>query len=171
MSSTVSEVKRGRKESHVWDHYVKEALGSGHYSAKCYYCTQTWARGRPEILKSHLALYCKEVPLVIKSEYMEMLAVGTTSTNRNQNDLSVEIDSDRIDQTLIRCFICCGISFSTVNHPYFLEFVQSLCSAYHPPKRNLLSTTILDRETTIVLKKIQEELKYEENLTLGNLLF
>jgi hypothetical protein len=29
----------------------------------------------------------------------------------------------------------------------------------------------LDKETAIVLKKIQEELKYEENLTLGNLLF
>jgi hypothetical protein len=178
MTSPVSEVKRGRKESHVWDHYSKEPLGSGHYTAKCFFCSQTWARGRPDILKSHLALYCKEVPLSIKTEYMEMLAIGTTSTNRKQKssdtDSSAEIDIDRkdkIDQALIRYFICCGIPFSTVNHPYFIDFVQSLCFAYNPPKRSLLSTTILDKETAIVLKKIQEELKYEENLTLGNLLF
>lgn len=176
MSSTVSEVKRGRKESHVWDHYNKEPLGSGHYTAKCHYCTQTWSRGRPEILKSHLALYCKEVPLAIKSEYMEMLAIGSTSTNRKQkldtNSSAAEIDADkkdRIDQALIRYFVCCGIPFSTVNHPYFIDFVQSLCFAYNPPKRSSLSTTILNKETAIVLKKIKEELKYEEDLTLGNL--
>ena len=101
MSLTVSEVKKGRKKSHVWDHYAKEPLGSGHYSAKCNYCTQTWSRGRPEILKSHLALYCKEVPLSIKSEYMKMLAIETKSTSENDTNLSAEIDSNRIDQTLI----------------------------------------------------------------------
>ena len=184
MSSTISnsldnqntrEVRRGRKESHVWDHFFKEPLGSGHYTAKCNYCTQTWSRGRPEILKSHIALHCREVPLYIKTEYMEMLAIGTTSTNRNKKsdtDSSAELNADRkdkIDQALIRCFICCGIPFSTVNHPYFVDFVQSLCFAYNPPKRTSLSTTILNKETTIVLNKIKEELKYENNLTLGNL--
>ncbi|PKB95795.1 hypothetical protein RhiirA5_436022, partial [Rhizophagus irregularis] len=46
-------------------------------------------------------------------------------------------------------------------------FVQSLCFAYNPPKRSSLSTTILNKETAIVLKKIKEELKYEEDLTLA----
>ena len=101
-----------------------------------------------------------------------MLAVGIKSTNRNQNsdaDSSAEIDTNKINQSLIRFFVCCGIPFSTINHPYFIDFIQSLCFAYNPPNRLLLSTTILDKETTIVLKKIQE-LKHEENLTLGNLL-
>ena len=170
------EARRGRKESHVWDHFIKEPLGSGHYTAKCQYCAQSWSRGRPEILKSHIALYCKEVPLSVKTEYMEMLAIGTTSTNRRQKsdtaDSSAEFNADRkdkIDQSLIRFFVCCGIPFSTVNHPYFVDFVQSLCFAYNPPKRTSLSTTILNKETTIVLNKIKEELKYEDNLTLGNL--
>uniref|UniRef100_U9SXD0 BED-type domain-containing protein n=1 Tax=Rhizophagus irregularis (strain DAOM 181602 / DAOM 197198 / MUCL 43194) TaxID=747089 RepID=U9SXD0_RHIID len=174
MSSTVSEVRRGRKESHVWDHYFKEPLGSGHYTARCHYCNQNWSRGKPEILKSHLALYCKDVPLSIKSEYMEMLAIGSTSTNRKQkldtDSSAAEIDADKkdkIDQALIRFFICCGIPFSTVGHPYFIDFVQSLCFAYNPPKRSSLSTTILNKETAIVLKKIKEELKYEKNLTLA----
>ena len=186
MSSTVSDIQdnqsigetnRGRKASQVWDHFFKESLGSGHYSAKCNYCAQTWSRGRPDILKSHLALYCQGVPLSIKIEYMKMLATGSTSMNRKQKadtDPLVEIDinrKDKIDQALIRYFVCCGIPFSTVNHPYFVDFVQSLCFGYIPPKRDVLSTTILNKETATVLQSIQEELKYEDNLTLGNILY
>ncbi|GBC46360.2 ribonuclease H-like domain-containing protein [Rhizophagus irregularis DAOM 181602=DAOM 197198] len=173
-NQNIREVRRGRKESHVWDHYFKEPLGSEHYTARCHYCNQNWSRGKPEILKSHLALYCKDVPLYIKTEYMEMLAVGTTSTmNRKQktdSDSSAELTVDRkdkIDQALIRFFICCGIPFSTVGHPYFIDFVQSLCFAYGPPKRTTLSTTFLNHETAIILNKIKEELKYEKNLTLA----
>jgi hypothetical protein len=110
--------------------------------------------------------------LNIKAEYTELLATGVTSANRRQeSDTDGTIDTnkkDKIDQALIRCFVCCGIPFSTANHPYFIDFVQSLCHPYNPPKRTSLSTTILDKETATVLQKIQEELKYEENLTLGN---
>jgi hypothetical protein len=174
MSESISyEVKRGRKETQVWEHFTKESLGGGHYTAKCHYCENTWSRGRPDILKSHLALNCKEVPLNIKAEYMDLLATGATSVNRRQESDTdgSAIDTnkkDKIDQALIRCFVCCGIPFSTVNHPYFIDFVQSLCLSYNPPKRTSLSTTILDKKTVTVLKKIQDELKYEENLTLGN---
>lgn len=172
---TIQEVRRGRKESYVWDHFFKESLGSGHYSAKCHYCEKKWSRGKPEILKSHLALQCTEAPLGIKRQYMEILATGNTSdTNRrnDSHDSSVEIDANRkekIDQALILFFICCGIPFSAVNHPYFIDFVQSLCFGYNPPKRTTLSTKILNKEISNVLKKIDEELKYEENLTLGNI--
>jgi hypothetical protein len=147
-------------------------LGSGHYSAKCHYCDASWSRGRPETLKSHLALYCNKVPLNIKTEYMEMLAIGNTSTNRKQDDSSAELDinqTDKIDQALVRFFVCCGIPFSTVDHPYFVDFVKSLCFGYNPPKRTALSTTILHKEISAVLTKIKQELKYEENLTLGNI--
>ena len=113
-TSDIQKVKRGRKESHVWDHFTKESLGSGHYSAKCHYCAQTWSKGKPEVLKGHLALKCNEAPLNVKTEYMEALATGTTSTNRKQNtnvdfhDSSAEIDinkKDKIDQSLIRFFV------------------------------------------------------------------
>jgi len=183
MNSVISDrpdirvAKRGQPESHAWDHFTKESLGSGHYSAKCHYCATSWSKGRPETLKAHLALYCSQVPLNIKAEYMEMLAVGNTSVNRqqqsNSNDSSTELDinqTDKIDQALVRFFVCCGIPFSTVDHPYFLDFVKSLCFGYNPPKRTALSTTILNKEITLVLTKIKEELKYEENLTLGNIL-
>ena len=176
----IQEAKRGRPQSHVWDHFTKESLGSGHYSAKCHYCNASWSRGRPETLKSHLALYCNNVPLNIKAEYMEMLAMGNTSTNRNNrkqqtssDDSPAELDinqTDKIDQALVCFFVCCEILFSIVDHPYFVDFVKSLCFGYNPPKRTALSTTILHKEISAVLTKIKQELKYEENLTLGNIL-
>ena len=176
--STIQEVKRGPKESHVWNHFIKNSLGSGHYSTKCHFCSASWSRGRPDILKSHLALYCNEVPPDIKAEYMELLASGMISTNRKQktdsDNLSTEINinqKDKIDQALIRFFICCGIPFSAVNHPYFVDFIQGLCFGYIPPKRTVLSTSILNKEISIVLTKIKQELKYEENLTLGNIFY
>src|SRR5947208_11905073 len=105
MNSVISDrpdirvAKSGRPESHAWDHFTKQSLGSGHYSAKCHYCASSWSRGRPETLKAHLALYCSQVPLNIKSEFMELLASGNTSANRkqkeNSNDSSDVIDIDK----------------------------------------------------------------------------
>ena len=68
---------------------------------------------------------------------------------------------------LVRFFICCGIPFSTVNHPFFVDFTKSLCFGYNPPKRTTLSTTILNKEISSVLNKVNKELKNEYNLTLG----
>ena len=151
-------------------------MGSGHYSAKCHYCAALWSKEKPETLKSHLALHCNQVPLNIKAEYMEILAIGNTSANRKQqtssSDSSAELDinqADKIDQALVCFFVCCGIPFSIVDHPYFVNFVKSLCFHYNPPKRTAFSTTILNKEISAVLTKIKQELKYEENLTLGNI--
>jgi len=48
-----------------------------------------------------------------------------------------------------------------------VDFVQSLCFSYNPPKRTALSTTILNKEISAVMEKVNGELKHEENLTLG----
>ncbi|RIA83721.1 hypothetical protein C1645_833376 [Glomus cerebriforme] len=76
------EARRCRKESHVWDHFIKKLL----------------------------ALYCRKVPLPIKTEYMEMLAIGTTSTNRRQKsdtaDSSAELNADRKDKSIINLILC-----------------------------------------------------------------
>ena len=51
---------------------------------------------------------------------MEILATGNTSVNRQQtksNDSSAELDvdqADKIDQALVRFFVCCGIPFSAI---------------------------------------------------------
>ncbi|CAJ0897905.1 10401_t:CDS:2, partial [Entrophospora sp. SA101] len=36
----------------------------GHFSAKCHYCAEAWTRGKPELLKGHLALHCSAVPSI-----------------------------------------------------------------------------------------------------------
>ncbi|PKB91960.1 hypothetical protein RhiirA5_446725 [Rhizophagus irregularis] len=59
-NQNIREVRRVRKELHDWDHYFKEPLSSEHYKARCHYCNQNWFKEKPEILKSHLALYCKD---------------------------------------------------------------------------------------------------------------
>jgi hypothetical protein len=48
-----------------------------------------------------------------------------------------------------------------------VDFTKSLCFGYNPPKKTTLSTTILNKEISSVLNKINEELKNEDNLTLG----
>ncbi|CAG8769736.1 471_t:CDS:1, partial [Racocetra fulgida] len=47
------------------------------------------------------------------------------------------------DRALLKFFVCCGIPFSIVEHPFFLEFVKYLNQAYESPKQTYLSTTLL----------------------------
>ncbi|UZO18358.1 uncharacterized protein OCT59_009673 [Rhizophagus irregularis] len=78
-------------------------------------------------------------------EYMEIMATGTTSTNRKQksdSDSSAELTvskKDKINQVLyIQFFICCGIPFSTVGHLYFIDFVQT-----YPPICRICQLSIM----------------------------
>ncbi|RGB23170.1 hypothetical protein C1646_774913 [Rhizophagus diaphanus] len=158
VSDTTSDrkVKRDRKESPVWDHFIKESIDSDHYSVKCNYCAQIWSRGRPEILKLHLALHCNEALLNVKLKHIGILITSSASTNRRQisdTNSSTEISfcrSDNIDQALIQFFVCYGIPFSTVDHLYFVDFIQKI---------------------SVVLNKVNEELKHKKNLILGKSIY
>jgi len=107
--------KRGCKESMVWEHFIKETIGEGHFSAKCHYCTEAWSRGKPELLKGHLALHCSAVPTDVKFEYMQILAEQSSHSNKIQKvkssnspitnyfDSTAEVDvskRERINQAL-----------------------------------------------------------------------
>ncbi|CAJ0643437.1 5813_t:CDS:2 [Entrophospora sp. SA101] len=111
--------KRGCKESIVWEHFFKETIGDGHFSAKCHYCAEAWSRGKPEFLKGHLALHCSAVPTNIKLEYMQILIEQPLSSNKTQKinssnpsitnyfDSSAEVDAskrERINQALAKGF-------------------------------------------------------------------
>ncbi|CAH1763581.1 16563_t:CDS:2 [Entrophospora sp. SA101] len=56
----------------------------GHFSAKCHYCAEAWSRGKPELLKGHLALHCSAVPTNVKLEYMQILIEQFSSSNKIQ---------------------------------------------------------------------------------------
>ncbi|CAG8673911.1 1191_t:CDS:2 [Cetraspora pellucida] len=77
--------KRGHKEACVWNHFIKESTGS---------------RGRPEDLKSHLALFCNVIPQDIKLEYLEILASINSSRKIKKHDSSSDkLVSDYYDPT------------------------------------------------------------------------
>ena len=46
----------GPKRDEVWEYVnIGESLGDGHYRTNCKYSEFEWTRGRPQILKRHLA--------------------------------------------------------------------------------------------------------------------
>ena len=110
----------------------------------------------------------------IKREYLYILNSNINTTqqsiqgqSRNNNDQIDEIRVEKINKALIRLFVCCGIPFSVVDSPFFIDFTKSLCSGYEPPKRTTLSTRLLDTEIATITLKIEEELRHSTNLTLG----
>ncbi|CAH1766333.1 12642_t:CDS:2, partial [Entrophospora sp. SA101] len=133
-----------------------------HFSAKCRYCTEAWPRRKPEILKGNLALHCCAVLTDVKFEYMKILAEQPSPLNKMQRVNSSNSSITNYFDSSAEC----GIPFSTVSHPFFVDFVKSLCFEYNPPGKTTLSTIILNKEISSVLNKINEELKNEDNLTL-----
>jgi hypothetical protein len=62
----------------------------------------------------------------------------------------------------VKFFVCCGIPFATVENPFFLDFVKSLCPAYKSPGRNYLSTTLINSELAKVQINIEDDLVNEK---------
>jgi hypothetical protein len=75
--------------------------------------------------------------------------------------------SNRIDKTLTRFFVCCGVSFRIVESPFFLDFLQELNSSYNPPSRDILTNRLFEEELGYVNSKVSKELQVSKDLTLG----
>jgi len=123
-------------------------------------------------MKAHLALKCTMVTSDIKREYLHNINIRQQSiqdqySRNDNNDQIDEIKVEKINKALIRLFICCGIPFSVVDSPFFIDFTKSLCYGYKPPKRTTLSTRYLNTEIADITLKIEEELRHLTNLTLG----
>ena len=168
--------KVGKKKDKVWDYFnVVNIPNNSHKGAVCKFCGQSWKRGKPNDMKSHLALRCPNVNYSIKIEYLHMISSEDISDNeqltqqqlKNKNNNRDVIDITRANKALVRFFVCCGIPFSIVDSPFFQDFVKSLCFEYNPPKRTTLSTNLLNTEAANITLKIEEELHQSKNLTLG----
>ncbi|CAG8834264.1 24228_t:CDS:2, partial [Racocetra persica] len=108
----------------VWEYFHCEKTNShGHYSAKCSFCSTKWARGERLKLEAYLALQCSYVEDHIRQSY------------------------------LLHAFIVCGISFSIVENPFFIDLLQNLCPDYQPPSREVLAGRLLDQEYAKVIVK------------------
>jgi hypothetical protein len=165
----------GKKKDKVWKYFnIIDIPNNSHKGAVCKFCSISWKRGKPNEMKSHLALRCSKVTYNVKMEYLHAISSSedssstqlTTSANYKKDDNNIP-DFTKAHKALTRFFVCCGIPFSVVDSPFFHDFVKSLCFEYELPKRTILSTTYLDAETANITLKIEEELHQAKNLTLG----
>ena len=82
------------------------------------------------------------------------------------SDLSKERKED-IDTALIKAFVCCGLPWHLVEHPFIIELFKRLRSNYSLPDRKTLADTLLTQEILRVNVRLYRLLENESNLTLG----
>ena len=181
--------KPGRKPKEVWNFF--ETIGEkkeGHQGCKCKYCPWTQTRGEPNSMEAHLALSCHKVPIDVKKKFLLIVktrgenqteAAGVQSKKRkagHQQSITKYGESNTIepfkkkicDRTIAKFFICCGVAFHLVEHPFFIDMVKSLCLGYDPPRAFTLSEDFLYEELANIVVDQRIELKRTKNLTLGN---
>jgi len=191
--------KPGKKKDAVWNYFIEdEVRKAGHSSSKCVYCGEAKDRGRVPDMMAHLALQCESVEVSVKEEYLKILAESSDQTSGkpitkkrkiNKTDeeiatgiqpkITTKLQNSTIDpgqrslcnKALTRFFVCCGIPFSTVESPFFIDLVKNLCAGYQLPDRNTLSTTWLNNEAARVAVDVNGMLKKQENLSLGKYIF
>src|SRR6266540_7392797 len=119
-------------------------------------------------MKSYLALKYSEVPYNIKIEYLHMIknddisSQQSTQIQQSKNDNNDKIDDLKIknaNKALVRFFVCCGISFSIVDSPFFIDFTKSLYYEYELSKRTTLLNQYLNVKIATITLKIKEELR------------
>ncbi|CAG8622311.1 8625_t:CDS:1, partial [Scutellospora calospora] len=184
----------GRQLSAVWEFFDRQKTkSSGHFSAKCKYCSAKWARGNPSRLEAHLALQCSKVDDHVRQIYLlrmarydnyeeEMQSENSTVTKKRksnngqsilsnyflqslENSLS-ERQINSINSSLLKAFVVCGIPFSVIENLFFIDFLQNLCPNYSPPSSETLSGRLLDQESSKVTIKHETILNKSNNLTL-----
>jgi hypothetical protein len=142
-------------------------------------------------MEAHLALSCHKASQDIKEKFL--LLVKTRGESQTFQLEAAEIPSKKrkaghqqlitkygesntikpikkqiCDRTVAKFFICCGVSFRLVEHPFFNDMVKSLCLGYDPPRANTLSQDFLYEELANIVVDQHLELKRTKNLTLGN---
>ncbi|CAJ0760890.1 580_t:CDS:2, partial [Entrophospora sp. SA101] len=148
--------KGGPKSDEIWNYYNKgQEKNDGHYSATCYYCSKTWARGKPAKLKAHLANECLPCPPDINH-----------FGSKKPLPLSV---TERIDHALLKAWVIAGIPFEVIENPFVIDLFKELNPGYTPPSRTTLSGQLLDQEVARVNLNIEKELESSNNLTLNEI--
>jgi|ERR671927_1656678 hypothetical protein len=181
--------KPGRKPKEVWNFFITTGeKKEGHQGCKCKYCPWSQTRGEPNLMEAHLALCCHKVPHDVKEKFLlivktrgenQLEAAEVPSKKRKvkyQQSITKYGESNAIepfkkqicDRALAKFFICCGVSFRLVEHPFFVDMIKSLCLGYDPPRAITLSEDFLYEELANIVVDQQIELNRTKNLTLGN---
>ena len=189
----IQNLKNLVEKNPVWDHFEEDVRKGGHSPSVCKYCGDSQARGRIPDMIAHLALQCESVDASIKEHYLRILAGNDRSSEQsatkvtNKRKLNEEIatgiqpkitsklqkisidpgQKQLCNRALTRFFVCCGIPFTTVESPFFIDLVKNLCAGYELPDRRTLSNNWLNNEAARITVDVEEILKKQENLSLG----
>ncbi|CAG8737994.1 8816_t:CDS:2, partial [Rhizophagus irregularis] len=104
---------------------------------------------------------CK-LPSDIKEKFLFMV-----KTRGESRTFQLEAAEQICDRTVVKFFICCGVSFRLIEHPFFIDMVKSLYLEYDPSSANTLSQDFLYEELANIVVDQHLELKRTKNLMLG----
>ncbi|POG68244.1 hypothetical protein GLOIN_2v1778495 [Rhizophagus irregularis DAOM 181602=DAOM 197198] len=114
--------------------------------------------GRPQSeLEDHLANNCKEVPELVHLFYLGVVSAqdfGRKDTFSLPENSKKRKTRASITYALVHVFICCGIPFSIIENPFFIEFLHKMRLGYESPTSELLSDRLLNQETARINDKI-----------------
>ena len=178
----------GRPKKPIWRFFEQgEEIDKGHYVATCLACKQIFRPGKSTAMEKHIISNCSKVDHSIQEAVIYMVEArereissdaNTANAKRKNNDqttldnfydnsdLSKERKED-IDTALIKAFVCCGLPWRLVEHPFIIELFKQLRSNYSLPNRKMLADSILTQEILRVNVKLYRLLEEENNLTLG----
>lgn len=195
MENRENKNKGGRRKNDCWEYFDRtNVTKDSHARATCRFCGESWYRGEKAQMEGHLANHCKKAPVDVIREFLKRSHNETNETPPPSNSNSKkwktaknsqtfleqsfrqieELTSgciDRINRALIKAFVCCGISFQIVENPFFVELIKELNPSYTLPSREVLSGRLMEEELSRVNYKVTEELKNENNLTLGKIFY
>ncbi|CAB4443081.1 unnamed protein product [Rhizophagus irregularis] len=152
MSFSISKKGGEHPISKIWEWFVKGDLvpnSKGYYSATCSFCKYYWSTAKVAKLKKHLAYECIKVDSDTKISALMML------TNNYQ-----------INKVLAKMFVCCNLPFALIEHPFFIEFVKTLCTTYNLPSRWVLTETLIIQEIFRINLKVNKIINEENNMTI-----
>ena len=178
----------GRPKKPIWRFFEQgDEIDKGHYAAICSACGQTFRPGKTAIMEKHI-INCSKVDHSIREAVMYMVetreipSFNPTNPKRKntqvENDQTTlnsfyensELDKERkeaIDTVLIKAFVCCGLPWHLIEHPFIIELLKQLRPNYNPPDRKTIVDTLLTQEILRVSVKCYKLLDNEDNLTLG----
>jgi len=178
----------GRPKKPIWRFFEQgDEIDKGHYVATCLACKQIFRPGKTPAMEKHIMNNCLNVDRSIREAVIYMveardtreISSGTNTKRQNResdqatlenfyenSDLSKERKED-IDTALIKAFVCCGLPWHLVEHPFIIELFKLLRSNYSLPDRKTLADNMLTQEILRVNVRLYRMLENESNLTLG----
>ena len=73
---------------------------------------------------------------------------------------------EKVNKILLKAFVMCGISWATIENPYFVELLKTLQPGYKQPSQKQLLTIFLENEVVRINQSVKKIIERSENITL-----